>query len=581
MAIELLSNTLISQIAAGEVVERPASVVKELVENALDAGAESIHINVQNGGRRLIRVSDNGAGISEHEVALAVTRHATSKIRAIEDLEQIRTLGFRGEALSSIAAVSQFNLTSRYRGEQVGTRVRVDGGELLDLQAVGAPVGTVVSVENIFFNTPARLKFLKKESTEKRHIMAIVTRYAMAYPSVRFTLEQDGRELFRSTGGGQLADVLVRVLGIDSFRQMVAVDLADISSPSYRVEGFVSSPSLNRADRGYIDLFVNGRWVQDSKLTYAVVQAYHALLPPNRFPLATLMISLPPHEVDVNVHPTKAEVRFRDPNALFTLVQRGVREAVMRAQDRPSIQSSVYERSQEGQSSWGDSMQPSLELAYDTTALTADDSQGDSRQLDFDHIPEGAGHPERPRTLPLLRVVGQVGATYIIAEGPAGMYLIDQHGAHHRVLFEDLMGHGEQVQHHAYNTVQTVELSQTDAQHVRNCIDTIRGLGVDVEGFGGNTFLVRGVPEMLADADAIMALKACADVEDKSSDLRVDIARKLSQLAAVKAGQILRQDDMQALVRKLERVQNPLECPSGKPTFIHFSGSQLAREFGR
>ncbi|MCL4254447.1 MAG: DNA mismatch repair endonuclease MutL, partial [Anaerolineae bacterium] len=340
MPIHLLPEKLIAQIAAGEVVERPTSVVKELLENALDAGAKTIHVATQEGGRKLIRVSDDGVGISADEVELAFARHATSKLSKLEDLEQLQTLGFRGEALASIASVSRLMMTTRHYGENIGTQIRIEGGTITQKMAVGVPNGTVVTIENLFYNTPARLKFLKSENTEKRHIVALVTNYAIAYPQVKFILEQDGREIFRSIGNGQLADVVVRAVGLESFKHMLEVyaeDPAQDDRPPVRVWGYASAPDLSRADRGNITLFVNGRWIQDTKLTYAVVQAYHTLLMTGRYPIAVLMVEIPPHELDVNVHPTKAEVRFRDPNAVFSAIQRAVRMAVIGKANAPDI----------------------------------------------------------------------------------------------------------------------------------------------------------------------------------------------------------------------------------------------------
>ena len=332
MPIEILPDTVVSQIAAGEVVERPASVVKELIENSLDAGAKNIYIEAVAGGQKRIRISDDGEGIFADEVALALTRHATSKLRSAKDLQTIRTLGFRGEALASIAAVSHTSLVTRHRDESVGTQIRVEGGQVAQQKSAGAPAGTVLTIENLFYNTPARLKFLKSETTEKRNINAIVMNYAMAYPGVRFVLSHDGRETFRSPGSGQLADVVVKVLGLDYFKEMLAVQGEEHireTGEFITVDGFVSQPGLHRKDRTRITLFVNGRVVQDSGLTYAVTQAYHNLLDKGRNPYAVLMIAVPTDFVDVNVHPTKAEVRFQNTNVVFTAVQRTVRQGVL------------------------------------------------------------------------------------------------------------------------------------------------------------------------------------------------------------------------------------------------------------
>lgn len=456
MAIEILPDNIVAQIAAGEVVERPASVVKELVENALDAGAANVHVEIAGGGRKLVRVSDDGSGIPTSEVELAFARHATSKLRTVDDLESIRTLGFRGEALSSITAVSRTSLVTRHRTEEAGTQLLMEAGRLLTHQTVGVPVGTVISVENLFFNTPARLKFLKAESTEKRHIAALITRYAMAYPGTRFTLVQDGREVFRSTGSGQLGDVVARAMGLDNFKNMIPVQAQNSATedrPAVSVHGYASTPDYSRADRTQITLFVNGRWIQDSSLSYAVVQAYHTLLMNGRYPAAILMIEIDPAEVDVNVHPTKAEVRFRNANAVFSTVQRAVREAVVALAGTAQMRSSrLVAQPQQTEIQWGvpgsdvsRSRQLDIDLSLEDTGGYAHQRDGlmdstDAGALDdATAIPEGLGAPRKPRTLPMLRVVGQVGAMYIVAEGPAGLYLIDQHAAHERILYEEFM----------------------------------------------------------------------------------------------------------------------------------------------
>lgn len=340
MPIKILPDQVAAQIAAGEVVERPASVVKELIENALDAGASAIKIEVRSGGRELIRVSDDGHGIPSHEALIAFARHATSKLSHIEDLDSLVTLGFRGEALASIASVSHATMVTRHASEPSGTLLRLEGGQLIEQRSVGAPQGTVITIEHLFYNTPARLKFMKADATERRHIDSVITRYAMAYPNVRFSLTQDGRPTLSTTGNGSLADVLVETLGLDMVREMLPIlpsGRPPSDAPPIQVYGYTSTPNLNRNTRSFITLFVNGRHVQDNSLTFAVCQAYHTLMPDDRYPVAVILLALPPTEVDVNVHPTKAEVRFRQPDVVFGAVQRAVRRAVLGGSDIPHL----------------------------------------------------------------------------------------------------------------------------------------------------------------------------------------------------------------------------------------------------
>lgn len=604
MSIQILSDLVISQIAAGEVIERPSSVVKELVENALDAEADTISIAIKGGGRGLIRVSDNGSGIIAGEVELAFTRHATSKLRTVDDLSLLGTLGFRGEALASISAVSRMQLATRHREEKFGTQLHINGAELIQKQAVGAPAGTVISVENLFFNTPARLKFLKKESTEKRQITSLVTRYAMAYPHIRFTLDHDDREVFRSSGSGQLADVIVRTLGLDNFKQMVEIEAEQSAvddQPSMRVQGYTSLAKYNRADRTHITLFVNGRWIQDSSLTYAVVQAYHTLLPTSRFPVSIIMIELPPHEVDVNVHPTKAEVRFRNASAVFTMVQRAVRQAVITATQNPALQENrhYYRESQDSSSfqteQWNpglyDSPQMAMNLTFDEPAQgishSADQDWEDYDPDDPRAIPTGIGAPKKPRTLPMLRVVGQIGAMYIVAEGPAGMYLIDQRAAHERVLYEEILDilQANDALEQVEIDGQSIELEKRDARLVEQWGNQFNALAIRIESFGPNTFVVRALPKILQHTDSIALiqtiLKDLRQSQAPDDEFQDIVLRAIAQSASVKSGQILAPEQLQDLVRQLERVRSPHTCPNGRPTMIHMSGDQLAREFRR
>lgn len=602
MSILILPEQVVAQIAAGEVVERPASVVKELVENAIDAGAHNIRIEVIGGGRQSIRISDDGSGIAPDEVQLAFHRHATSKLRSADDLLGVTTLGFRGEALASIASVSHVTMITRQAEHPTGVLLQIHGGQIMRHQSVGAPVGTVITVENLFYNTPARLKFMKKDATEKRQIALFVTRYAMAYPSIRFVLEQDGREIFRTTGSGQLADVLVAALGLDSFRNMVEVSARASETDtgitlSTEIYGYTSVPSLHRADRQHITLFANGRWIQDTRLSYAVTQAYHTFLMTGRYPVAVLMLQIPPYDVDVNVHPTKAEVRFRNLDAVFSLVQRAVRRAVVDLAQTPAMRRAsglgAYTPSRSNWHEWlptTSSKPAQLDLDLDT--ITA----GSRSHLplpslpkdDPTAIPEGLGRPQKPRTLPILRVLGQVGATYIVAEGPSGLYLIDQHAAHERILYEQWMEqHARQESPSQYTLeAQAVIFSPTDARLIETNLEMLQVVGFELEPFGPNTFVVRSVPALLANShpeEALYSILPDLDTGDRPGQtiLEERLVKRICKQAAIKAGQILSQDEMQSLIRQLERCQSPHTCPHGRPTMLHMTSEQLAREFGR
>ncbi len=577
MAIAILSEDVVARIAAGEAVERPASVVKELIENSIDAGASAVHADIAAGGRKLIRISDNGIGIPAAEIELAFKRHATSKLRAAKDLQGLSTLGFRGEALASIAAVSQATVITRHCREDTGVSLKLNGAEVQHHKAIGAPAGTVVAIENLFFNTPARLKFLKSDATEKGHIQRIVTRYAMAYPKIRFVLKQDGREQFRSSGRGELADVAAKVFGLARFKQMLEVsseEMARRGCPKVTVFGYVSQPSLWRKDRSRIILFINGRAIQDHALNHAITQAYEGLLKSGGYPLAVLLITMPPDYVDVNVHPTKAEVRFRDANQVFAAVQRAVRRALL---DYGGKAPAVDKWASPGSARhYRSDDRPSP--AY--RPFEEDDRRGDA---DLDYIPEAAGRPSKPRTLPLLRVVGQIGAAYIVAEGPAGLYLVDQNAAHERVLYDQISA---DMRNGTLQTVSptdslTLVLSPEDTALLTEIGAELAQLGFEIEVFGPNAFVFRALPKCVTSRPLAATFPQMLARLRQSKRKLDDAVIALAWAAAVRNGQILETEAMQAIMRRLERCPAPYQSPTGQTTMIHMTREHLAKEFER
>jgi len=577
MPIRVLSEEVASKIAAGEVVERPASVVKELVENSIDAGAREIKVEVRQGGRRLMRVMDDGAGIPAAEVELAFARHATSKIASVEELSSIATLGFRGEALASIAAVSQLTIVTRTAEEDVGTLLRLEGGKATPRQKKGCPQGTVVTVENLFYNVPARLKFLRSEVTERKHIDGLIHRYGMAYPHLRFSLVNDGRLAFQSLGSGKLYDVLIKVYGLETAQQMLearSLEADDLKPETQNLElvdvyGYISPPSLHRANRSYLTFFVNGRWVQDRMLSYAVSEAYHTLLPTGRCPIVVLCLELDPSQVDINVHPTKSEVRFLDSNAVFTAVQKAVRRALV---DQAAIPRMAGLPSQ-----WS-----AQDMERRRRLVEAGAPQARAAGIE---APTFFEFPE-PAKLPPLRVLGQITQTYIIAEGPEGLYLIDQHAAHERVLYERLMAERAKmaVTSQALLEPLTIELPFQSGEVGGESLEFLSQLGFDIEPFGGETVLVRAVPVMLAQGDIGEAIVEIVDglTEDEVAEAGEEKALiSLVCHSAVRAGKTLSLEEMRNLIHQLEETAMPRTCPHGRPTMIHLSAAQLAREFGR
>lgn len=582
MTIHVLPPEVASQIAAGEVVERPASVVKELVENALDADAKTVSVEIAAAGRTLIRVADDGCGIPADELPLAVARHATSKLASAADLFRIATLGFRGEALASIGSVARLTLTSRPADSPVAARLKVEGGKIGRVEAVGAPMGTVVEVEDLFYNVPARLKFLKQEVTERRAIDALLTRYALAYPQVRFKLAEGKSVALQTAGDGDRRAILAALYGVEIARQMLEVEAEE---GGLRLTGFLSPVALTRSNRKEITFFVNGRWIQDVSLTTALLQAYHTLLMVGRYPLAALFLEMPPEEVDVNVHPAKAEVRFRELDHVFSFVQRAARRTLLAYTPVPQVAPQHLWSSGPSQPR---AIDPAWGLAHEEAnvehpTLAPTDGQPVQPATTFDRRPltaEGA--------VPLLRLIGQVGAAYLVAEGPDGLYLIDQHAAHERVLFEKLMAQHAQknIPSQALLAPVVVELPPSSARLLEDQLTILHHFGFEVESFGASAFQVRAVPALFANSDPAAALRALVeDFEEDEAPLQNEIearvAARVCKRLAVKAGQVLSPEEQRALLNDLEACASPRTCPHGRPTMIHLSVELLERQFGR
>ncbi len=590
MPIRLLSPEVASQIAAGEVIERPASVVKELLENSLDAGARSITIAVEEAGKKLIEVADDGSGISSEELELAVSRHATSKLVRSADLFSISTLGFRGEALASIGSVSRMTITSRVQDEKEGARLRVEGGTITGgLTKVGATVGTSARVEDLFYNVPARLKFLKSDTTERRATDSLVTRYALAYPEKRFKLSDGKNIVLQTSGDGDRRTILAALYGVDVAKQLLEIQSEE---EGFKLTGFISPTSLTRSNRKEITFFINGRWVHDVSLNMALLQAYHTLLMVGRYPLTALFLEIPPEEVDINVHPAKAEVRFRNTDKVFSFVQRAVRRALLAYSPVPNVAPSLWgttrtvpaEQPRHVGLDWAighDEQLPvgSNQLSVDSEQLPVSSSQS---SVSSETLPTSTA------SIPLLRLVGQIGATYLVAEGPDGLYLIDQHAAHERILFEKLMTQHamKNIPSQALLTPAVVTIPPQSANLLTTNLPILQHLGFDVEEFGPNTFQVRAMPALFMGSDPSAALRALVeDFEEDETPLQNEIEAKLAarvcKRMAVKAGQALSTEEQRALLNDLEACDSPRTCPHGRPTMIHLSVDMLERQFGR
>jgi DNA mismatch repair protein MutL len=572
LTIRILPPEVSALIAAGEVVERPASVVKELIENSLDAGASQVSIEVKEGGLGLIRVTDNGKGIPSNDLALAFHRCATSKVASAQDLARITTLGFRGEALPSIAAAADVEMLSRPANAVAGSYLRLVEGKPVGQGTWGAPVGTTVTVLQLFARQPARRKFMRSPTTENQHIASLVSQYALAYPEVRFSLFLEGRQALLSSGSGQLTDAVASVHGTEVAAAMLPVRWpADGERAPITVTGLAGPPHISRASRGYVSLFVNRRWVQNRRLTFAVEEAYSGLLPTGRHPIAIVDLRLPYEEVDVNVHPTKAEVRFRQENEAFAAVQRAVRQALLEQAPVPSLPSTagvgVAQPTAPEETTPPPLWQRALEReeAAKTTAATA--------------------APPPKVSLPMLRVVGQIGNTYIVAEGPQGIYLIDQHAAHERVLFEAICAARQRQALDAQGLLEPtmVEVSPRQKEVILAYYEVLSEHGFQLEPFGERTYLIRAVPAVLPGIDLSQAFAEFLDIlsEEAAPDRRDRVAITLACHAAVTAGQPLAVEEMRELVRRLEQAQVPHTCPHGRPTMIHMSTALLEKEFRR
>ena len=564
-----------ARIAAGEVVERPASVVKELVENSIDAGATQITVEIQGGGLGLIRVVDDGGGIPAEELVIAFQRHATSKLISPEQLDCVATMGFRGEALPSIAAVSHVDIQSRPRDETAGHRLSLEWGEALESGSQGCAPGTLIEVSDLFGNQPARRKFLRSPQAETARIQELVSRYSLAFPEIRFRLVNDGRVSLNTPGNGQPREALSAVYGSQVSGNMLEVHAEDPET-GYAAEGFAGAPSVSRANRTYLTFFVNRRLIQSRMLSFAVEEAYAGLLQVRRYPVAAINVVLPYGEVDVNSHPAKREVRFHSENRVFSLVQRAVRTALV--SDSPVPTSVPVEQRSSFGSFRGFRRGGSHETQGHSGAATQrTEESGYSGEEALSLL----GRPAVP-----LKVVGQLKQTYVVAEGPEGMYLVDQHAAHERVVFDRIIqrrGELEGVSQPLLSPV-SVELTPSHSTTLQDNQEAITAYGFQIEHFGERSWLLRAVPSVLVRDDpgkALIDILDLATLEGLTRQKEDIMAASIACHAAIRAGQPMVEPEMRALLEQLEATPNPHTCPHGRPTMVHFSSYHVEREFGR
>lgn len=610
MPIRLLDATVAAQIAAGEVVERPASVIKELVENALDAGARRISVEVRGGGLRELKVQDDGCGIAAHELELAFERHATSKLTVADDLFNIHTLGFRGEALPSLASVAQVSCITRTAADETGTELRIAGGEVQARMPRGCSIGTSISVRNLFYNTPVRREYLRSEATEQSAISAVIQQYALAYPEVRFSLLLEERRALQTSGDGNVRSVLIELYGPDVARELLPLEAeAGEGEAHVRLHGMLSPPGLTRGSRGYIHLFVNRRALQPRGVLVNVIEdAYHTLLMKGRHPIVVLNIHVHPLAVDVNVHPTKSEVKFRFAPKVHSLIGRSVREALVAGAGVPTWQEddgSVqrrFELRQLGQSS-ASSPAPTPAAtapasAWGVGAATwdrehsrwdvggGDEAETHTAETQATNL-EAQAAPAEAQGLPPLRIIGQVGLTYIVTEAAEGVYLIDQHAAHERITYERLMSQhaAGAVESQGLLLPQKVALAPAASALLLGNQSQLSTWGFSLEPWGEGV-LVRAIPATLPAEQLNQALHELADHlagrgGSHPLDWREAMLITLSCHTSVRAGQSLSHTEMRHLLQQLEACTSPRTCPHGRPTMILLTPAQLERQFGR
>src|SRR6266487_1641762 len=586
MSIRQLEPDVAAKIAAGEVVERPASVVKELIENSIDAGSTQIRVDLAHGGLQLIRVTDNGCGIAADELPLALARHATSKVTQIDDLEHIRSLGFRGEALASIAAVAEVTLLSRQKDAAQGAQIGAANGQLSAVTTAASPEGTTMTVRNLFSAVPARLKFLKSRNTEVSHCHHLLEQYALAYPEIRFSVFSDGRQIFATPGDGQLASVLVEVYGLQVADQMVSVASEQQGDAGEQpvVSGYVSRPNCYKSTRQHISFFVNRRWVLSRMLTAAVEGAYHSLLLTGRHPIAVINIQLDPALLDVNVHPAKTEIRFLKERRVFAAILRAVRAALLEEPQMPQWKPREALEAPTGQKE----ERRAEEDATPVPEHTRDQPLQGSVQQD-ELLAGKSVDPQQTRRLPHLRVIGQLAQSYIVTEGEQGMYLIDQHAAHERILLERMVAtlKARTPMSQLLLTPLELELAPSELEAIEEHMPQLESIGFTLEIAEDQKLLVRAVPSVLVkqmNAHSLHELLLETTAPESLGHTETWEERALANVAckaAIKANYFLTVSEMREMIEQLEQTRAPYSCCHGRPTMIHFTLPALAHEFER
>lgn len=588
--VHVLDDNTINKIAAGEVVERPASVIKELVENAIDAKADRIEVEIMAGGTSFMRVSDNGIGMSREDAEKAILRHATSKIVQVDDLQAIATLGFRGEALPSIASVSRFNLQTRQAGAELGTEIKITGGKTTEIGVAGCNLGTTIRVEDLFFNTPARKKFLKTNNTESGRINEFIIKLAISHPEIAFKLINNNKSSLATPGRGDLKETLQSLYGASVGQSLLPLEFED---EDIKLWGFVSKPSAIRSSRSWQTFIVNGRIIASRAIAKAIDNAYHALIPKSGYPLIALNIEVPQHTIDVNVHPQKTEMKFEDESRIFKAVYKAVLDAVrpkgqvgqlgQLAAQADHVQQHVEKGLQElnfGQSVMNFPLReekPAMTWQEGTTALAQDKSVKSVQSV--------VDEEEKLPTAGMIPI-GQVDDTYIIAQDEDSLYIVDQHAAHERVLFDRFSAQAEHIPSQQLLVHLILDFSTHESQIIEENLELLAGLGFGLEPSGPNQFRLMEVPVDVPSSQAEEFIReVLASMEElhrpTAAELRQAVLATTACKAAIKAGFKLNYRQMEILLQELNDTAMPYTCPHGRPTIIKFSSDELAKMFKR
>ncbi|MFD2749213.1 DNA mismatch repair endonuclease MutL [Virgibacillus siamensis] len=602
MKIFQMPDSLANKIAAGEVVERPASVVKELIENSIDANSTWIKVDITEAGLQSIRVTDNGNGMSEEDCERAFLRHATSKIKNETDLFHVKTLGFRGEALASIAAVSRLSVKTS-QGDGAGTFLKMQGGREVEKLKSDARQGTEITVEDLFFNTPARLKYMKTIHTELGHITDLLNRLALSHPDIRFEVIHNGKSLFKTSGSGDLLQVVSHVYGMNVAKKMLPIEHETLD---FKIEGFIAKPEVTRASRNYISTIINGRYIKSVPLSKAIKNGYHTLLPIGRNPIAVISITMDPILVDVNVHPTKLEVRFSKDKELFAALEETIRNTFRKTSLIPEMEQKEPKPEQSVQNTihfndaqpepepqkyeWHLDQQVHEKRPEPDTKKRIKNYQNDIFPEDrFDEpVLSEKAEPEPTNRIPSMYPIGQLHGTYILAQNENGLYMVDQHAAQERIKYEFFKKKLGKTINEAQELLipLTFEFSKQEAIFIEAHKEELEKVGLFFETFGNQTYIIRSHPNWFPKGFEEEIIREMIDQIMESEkvnveNIREDAAILMSCKRSIKANHYLNQDDMFRLLEDLRKSTDPFTCPHGRPIIVHFSSYELEKMFKR